>query len=826
MKRAGIIMAGSMLVAALQAAPADFGREVLPILSDHCFKCHGPDEKARKGKLRLDTKEGALRTEKPVLIAGKSSRSELIRRITSKDPDVMMPPPESKLKLAPAQIAAIKSWVDAGAAWSKHWAFEPPQRAALPAVKNTKWPRNEIDRFILARLELEGLQPSLEADKVTLLRRVSLDLTGLPPSQLELAAFLKDPSPAAYESAVDRMLASPRYGERMAWDWLDAARYADSNGYQGDGDRTMWPWRDWVVRSLNHNLPYNQFTLEQLAGDLLPNATDEQRLATGFNRNHMINGEGGRIAEENRIEYIFDQTETLGTIWLGMTFTCTRCHDHKFDPITQRDYFSLFAFFNNTPVTGGGGDPQGAPNLIVQTEADQLRRAELQQRFDSEVAKLTELEMKRFPREEKQTAADSTAAKELPEAVRKTLARAAAQRDAKSLDELVTQFEKPAPEYGVALKSLKAAIEARNGFEKSIPKVMVMAEMGKPRETRIFERGVYTKPTELVNSATPASLPAMSTNAPRNRLGLANWLLEPQHPLTARVTVNRHWQLFFGNGLVKTSEDFGVQGEKPSHPELLDWLAAEFVSTGWNVKTLHKRIVTSAAYRQSSKFKPALQERDPENRLIARAPRFRLPSWMIRDQALFVSGLLVERIGGPPVKSYQPEGIWAEATFGNKQYQQDHGESLYRRSLYTFWRRIVGPTIFFDVAKRQTCAVRTGRTNTPLHALITLNDVTYIEASRAMAQRVLREAGTDDAARISFAFQLATSRAPKLDEREVLLKRLDVLRREYLRDAASAKSLLAVGESKRDETLNPADHAAFTVICNLILNLDEVITHE
>ena len=364
-----------MLVAALQAAPADFGREVLPILSDHCFKCHGPDEKARKGKLRLDTKEGALRTEKPVLIAGKSSRSELIRRITSKDPDVMMPPPESKLKLAPAQIAAIKSWVDAGAAWSKHWAFEPPQRAALPAVKNTKWPRNEIDRFILARLELEGLQPSLEADNVTLLRRVSLDLTGLPPSQLELAAFLKDPSPAAYESAVDRMLASPRYGERMAWDWLDAARYADSNGYQGDGDRTMWPWRDWVVRSLNHNLPYNQFTLEQLAGDLLPNATDEQRLATGFNRNHMINGEGGRIAEENRIEYIFDQTETLGTIWLGMTFTCTRCHDHKFDPITQRDYFSLFAFFNNTPVTGGGGDPQGAPNLIVQTEADQLRRA-------------------------------------------------------------------------------------------------------------------------------------------------------------------------------------------------------------------------------------------------------------------------------------------------------------------------------------------------------------------------------------------------------------------------------------------------------------------
>ena len=826
MKRAGIIMAGSMLVAALQAAPADFGREVLPILSDHCFKCHGPDEKARKGKLRLDTKEGALRTEKPVLIAGKSSRSELIRRITSKDPDVMMPPPESKLKLAPAQIAAIKSWVDAGAAWSKHWAFEPPKRAALPAVKNTKWPRNEIDRFILARLEFEGLQPSLEADKVTLLRRVSLDLTGLPPSQVELAAFLKDPSPAAYESAVDRMLASPRYGERMAWDWLDAARYADSNGYQGDGDRTMWPWRDWVVRSLNHNLPYNQFTLEQLAGDLLPNATDEQRLATGFNRNHMINGEGGRIAEENRIEYIFDQTETLGTIWLGMTFTCTRCHDHKFDPITQRDYFSLFAFFNNTPVTGGGGDPQGAPNLIVQTVADQLRRAELRQRFDSEVAKLTELEMKRFPREEKQTAADSTAAKELPEAIRKTLARAAAQRDAKSLDELVTQFEKPAPEYGVALKSLKAAIEARNGFEKSIPKVMVMAEMGKPRETRIFERGVYTKPTELVNSATPASLPAMSTNAPRNRLGLANWLLEPQHPLTARVTVNRHWQLFFGNGLVKTSEDFGVQGEKPSHPELLDWLAAEFVSTGWNVKTLHKRIVTSAAYRQSSKFKPALQERDPENRLIARAPRFRLPSWMIRDQALFVSGLLVERIGGPPVKPYQPEGIWAEATFGNKQYQQDHGESLYRRSLYTFWRRIVGPTIFFDVAKRQTCAVRTGRTNTPLHALITLNDVTYIEASRAMAQRVLREAGTDDAARISFAFQLATSRAPKLDEREVLLKRLDVLRREYLRDAASAKSLLAVGESKRDETLNPADHAAFTVICNLILNLDEVITHE
>ena len=825
MTRPGIILVGTLLAGALQAAPANFGREVLPILSDHCFKCHGPDEKARKGKLRLDTQAGALRLEKPVVVPGKSSKSELVRRITSRDPDVTMPPPESNLKLTPAQISTLKTWVDGGAAWGKHWAFEPPQASALPKLKNAAWPRNSIDSFILARLESEGLTPSPEADKTTLLRRVSLDLTGLPPTPAEVAAFLKDTSAKAYETVVDRLLASPRYGERMAWDWLDAARYADSNGYQGDGDRTMWPWRDWVVRQLNQNQPYDQFTLEQLAGDLLPDATDEQRLATGFNRNHMINGEGGRIAEENRIEYIFDQTETLGTVWLGITFTCTRCHDHKFDAVTQRDYFSLFAFFNNTPVTGGGGDPQGAPNLVVQTEKDKLRRTELGQQLKTAATILTEMEKTLFPHEENKTAADSDAAKELPDAVKKILARAAGQRDAKSLDELIKQFEKPKPEYAVGLKSFKAAIDARDGLEKTLPKVMVMQDMATPRETRMFERGVYTRPTEVVNAATPASLPPMPAAAPRNRLGLARWLLDRQHPLTARVTVNRHWQLFFGNGLVKTTEDFGVQGEKPSHPELLDWLATELISSGWNVKSLHRQIVMSAAYRQSSKVTPALQERDPENRLLARAPRHRLPSWMIRDQALFVSGLLVERVGGPPVKPYQPEGIWAEATFGSKQYQQDHGEALYRRSLYTFWRRIIGPTIFFDVAKRQTCAVRTGRTNTPLHALITLNDVTYVEASRVMAERVLREGG-NDAARIRFAFQLAAARAPNAAESEVLGKRLDSLRREYQRDEAAAKTLLAVGESKRDEKLNVAEHAAFTVVCNLILNLDEVITRE
>ena len=751
---------------ALNAAP-DFSREVQPILSDNCFKCHGPDANARKAKLRLDRIEGALRKKDPIIIPGKSAESELISRIFSSDPDEHMPPAESKLNLTAAQKATLKAWVDAGAKWGKHWAYESPRQPALPKVKNAKWPRNEIDRFILARLEREGLKPSPEAKKITWLRRVSLDLTGLPPTPKEVDAFLKSSTEnlkSSFEKVVDRLLASPRYGERMAWDWLEAARYADSNGYQGDRERTMWPWRDWVVRAFNANKPYSDFTVEQIAGDLLPNATEEQVLATGFNRNHMINGEGGRIAAENRVEYVFDQTETVGTVWMGLTFTCCRCHDHKFDPLTQRDYYSLFSFFNNTPVNGGGGDPATAPNISVGTPLQKKEIADLE---------------------------------------KKILA------------------------LGKEQESGRAAAKKRiTAIRKSFPKVMVMRD-GKPRQTKVLTRGVYNQPSDVVvTSNTPESLPTFPEGAPKNRLGLAVWLVDEQHPLTARVTVNRIWQQFFGTGLVKTAENFGVQGEKPSHPELLDWLAREFIKSDWDVKAMHKRIVLSATYRQTSRVSPALRERDPGNRLLARMTRQRLPSWMIRDQALFVSGLLVEKQGGPPVKPYQPIGVWAEATFGKKKYTQDKGEAVHRRSLYTFWRRIIGPTMFFDESKRQTCEVRRARTNTPLHALIILNDTTYIEAARALAQRALKEADANDTARVTHAFRLATARPPKPSERAVLLQRIEQLRAKYANTPDAAKALLTVGEFKRDEKLNATDHAAYTVLCNLILNLDEVITRE
>ena len=748
------------------AAP-DFSREVLPILSDNCFKCHGPDANARKAKLRLDRIEGALRKKDPIIIPGKSAESELISRIFSSDPDERMPPAESKLNLTAAQKATLKAWVDAGAKWGKHWAYEPPRRPASPKVKNAKWLRNEIDRFILARLEREGLKPSPEADKITWLRRVSLALNGLPPTPKEVDAFLKSSNEnpkSSFEKVVDRLLASPRYGERMAWDWLEAARYADSNGYQGDRERTMWPWRDWVVRAFNANKPYSDFTVEQIAGDLLPNATEEQVLATGFNRNHMINGEGGRIAAENRVEYVFDQTETVGTVWMGLTFTCCRCHDHKFDPLTQRDYYSLFSFFNNTPVNGGGGDPATAPNISVGTPVQKKEIADLE---------------------------------------KKILA------------------------LGKEQETGRAAAKKRiTAIRKSFPKVMVMRD-GKPRQTKVLTRGVYNQPSDVVvTSNTPESLPAFPEGAPKNRLGLAVWLVDEQHPLTARVTVNRIWQQFFGTGLVKTAENFGVQGEKPSHPELLDWLAREFIKSDWDVKAMHKRIVLSATYRQTSRVSPALRERDPGNRLLARMTRQRLPSWMIRDQALFVSGLLVEKQGGPPVKPYQPAGVWAEATFGKKKYTRDKGEAVHRRSLYTFWRRIIGPTMFFDESKRQICEVRRARTNTPLHALIILNDTTYIEAARALAQRALKEADANDPARVTHAFRLATARPPKPAERAILLQRLNQLRATYAKDNATTTALLTIGEIKRDEKLNPTDHAAYTVLCNLILNLDEVITLE
>jgi len=832
-----LALAGSR--AATPDAPS-FSRDILPILSDHCFACHGPDEHARKGGLRLDTREGALApgdSGAGAVVPGNSGSSEVIRRIHTTDADDQMPPAKVNKPLSTEQISLLTGWIDAGAVWGRHWAYEPPLRPTIPRIAfvttasdpaDSKAAAHVIDAFIDQRLHREGFSPAPEASAETLVRRVTLDLTGLPPTPTEMDAYLADSLPGAWERLVDRLLASPRYGERMAWEWLEASRYADSNGYQGDSDRTMWPWRDWVVDALNRNLPFDTFSLWQIAGDLLPDATFEQRLATGFVRNHMINGEGGRIPEENRIDYLFDQTETVGTLWLGATLNCTRCHNHKFDPLTQRDYFGLLAYFNRTAVDGSGGDPQSRPTLEVPTPEQTSRRMVAEAQLERVIAVTDVFEAQKFSRESAKPPSDSSAARDLPKEILDLLKSTPKARDPGRLEKLAAHWKPTDPAYAEVLESQRQALADRDAAVRAIPRVMIMEDVAAPRDTFVLSRGLYTQPGAKVTATLPAALSPvpMPPDAPTNRLTLARWLFTREHPLTARVTVNRYWQTFFGVGLVKTTEDFGVQGDKPSHPELLDWLATEFMESGWNIKHLHRLIVTSRTYRRSSQIDPAQRDRDPDNRLLARGPRFRMPSWMIRDTALAVSGLLSESRGGPPVKPYQPAGVWEEATFGNKRYSRDQGTALYRRSLYVFWRRIVGPTMFFDVANRQTCTVRTPRTNVPLHALLTLNDDTYVEAARALAQRVLIEAPSLTHHRLHYASRLVLGRLLSDPEVRILSDGLDRHQTHFKGDPAAAQHWLAHGESARDEHLDLAEHAAWATICSTLLNLDESLSRE
>ncbi|MDP6445117.1 MAG: DUF1549 domain-containing protein, partial [Pirellulaceae bacterium] len=663
-----IALAGLTLCGAtVSAAEVDFSRDVLPILSDHCFQCHGPDEAKREAELRLDTETGALRKDDPVIIPGKVAESELMKRVLSDDPDEQMPPADAKRRLTGKQQEILKQWIAGGADWQRHWAFVKPVRTQPPAVDDA-WPRSAIDRFVFDRLRREGVKPQAEANRRALIRRVTLDLTGLPPTADEVGDFLEDKEDGAFERVVDRLLKSPHYGERMAWDWLAIARYADTNGYQGDRTRTMWPWRDWVVAAFNSNMPYDQFTIEQLAGDLLPDPTMAQRIATGFHRNHMINGEGGRIPEENRVEYIFDQVETTATTWLGLTMTCVRCHDHKYDPIVLDDYYGIFAVFNNTPVNGGGGDGQTAPVVQYFSDADRQRQTELRESVGRLGKELDEVEQSFFPRPEGKNAAESEKAAELADAIKSELKKPAANRDHRRLGELIKVYKDASPDYAKLVQQLKAAMEQRDSLNAKAPRVMVMQE-AKARETFVLTRGAYDKKGRQVKAALIGSLHAPPADQPINRLALARWIVDAENPLTARVTVNRFWQMFFGSGLVRSPEDFGVQGRKPSHPRLLDWLAVDFVESGWDAK----RLVNSATYRQSTKAGSQAYADDPGNRLLARGPRHRLPSWMIRDQALAISGLLNREMGGPSVNSYQPAGVWAEATFGKIKYQRDSG---------------------------------------------------------------------------------------------------------------------------------------------------------
>jgi len=795
----------------------DFARDVLPILSDNCVQCHGPDpNKGRKGDLRLDDETEAKRDRKGhrVIVEGNADASELWRRLVTEDPEERMPPVKLNRNLTDKQRETVRAWIAAGAKWGRHWAFEPVER---PASGSTK--EHPLDVFIEKRLASEGMAPMPQASRETLIRRLTLDLTGLPATPAETAAFLADDRPGAWERLVNRVLSSPAFGERMAWDWLEAARYADSNGYQGDLDRTMWPWRDWVVRAFNENMPYDQFTIWQLAGDLMPSPSREQILATAFNRNHMINGEGGRIAEENRVDYVMDMTETMGTVWLGLTLNCCRCHDHKFDPITQQEYYQFTAFFNQTPVTGAGGSPQTAPNQPWSTPALDAALAQTLITLDSATSALRQEESTTWP-------AGSEAAKSLPGPVLGALAKGITLRTKEDWESLATNFAASQPQWVRLQKEWIAKRDARDRANAAIPRVMVMADQGTPRPTYLLDHGLYDQPRAPVIAATPTALPPLQTAGPANRLALAQWLVRRDHPLTARVTVNRFWQMLFGIGLVKTVEDFGLQAETPFQPEVLDWLAAEFMETGWDVKHLLRTIVTSEAYQRSSVIgSPQVHERDPENRLLARGPRFRMPSWMIRDQALAAAGLLRPFPGGPGVNGYQPPGIWEEATFGNRKYAIGTGDDLHQRSLYTFWRRIVGPTLFFDSAKRQVCQVKPLRTNTPMQALTILNDVTFVEAARALAQRLLKEDATDEQ-RFDHAASLLWSRPPAPAELAVWHRALARAEATFAQDPGAAERLLAQGESPRDPAIGATRHAAWTTLCLTLLNLDETLTKE
>ncbi|SMD45285.1 Planctomycete cytochrome C [Aquiflexum balticum DSM 16537] len=727
---------------------------IRPILSDKCFACHGPDANKQEAGLRLDVPETAFAAMKEspgkfAIIPNDIDGSELYHRIVSTDPNELMPPPESNLSLTQEEIGLIKKWIEQGAQYEPHWAFVSPKKAALPKVKDEEWTRNEIDYFTLAKMNKLGLDPNDQAEKHELLKRVSLDLTGLPPTPEMISAFEKDNSPEAYEKALDKIMNLPTFGEKMAVLWMDISRYSDSYGYQDDNIRTQWPYRDWVIHAFNKNIPYDQFITWQLAGDMLPNATKEQILATAFNRNHKYTEEGGVIPEEYRVEYVLDKSNTFSKGILGITMECAQCHDHKYDPISQQNFYEMFAFFNNTPEKGYEGDvsqskPAKTPILWIERE---------------------------------------------------------------DINELLTFI---------------------NHQDTSKLMVSVMEELDTLRTTYILNRGLYDARTTPVSPGTPESIFSFPDNLPKNRLGLAQWTVDKNNPLTARVFVNLMWQEIFGIGIVKSTGDFGMQGDLPSHPELLDWLAVDFMENDWDIKRLLKKIMTSATYMQSSKVTKKHLNTDPDNVYLARSPRLRLPAENIRDLVLASSGLLVPEIGGPSVKPYQPEGLWEAATSGRgelKTYKQDQGEKLYRRGLYTFIKLTSPPPmpIIFDGSNRDQCEVNRGRTNTPLQALVMMNDPLVMEASRVLASQ-LTEKESDPETAIEEAFKRILCRAPNPKEMEILSGYFEDELSRFSKDQESADALLRMGEYPiKEEKITP-DTAAMMQVILAMYNLEEAIT--
>jgi hypothetical protein len=1031
-------------------AKVGYRHDVLPILSDRCFKCHGPDSASRQAGLRLDRLDAAtaeLDSGAKAIVPGDTAKSAVIERIMSTDADTMMPPPDSGKVLSDAEKALLRKWIEQGAKYEKHWAFVAPDRPAVPAVKRQDLVANPIDSFVVARLEADEMEPSPRASKERLIRRLYFDFIGLPPSLPEIDAFLADKSPDAYERVVERLMKSPHYGECMATDWLDGARFADSNGYQNDFSRDMSPWRDWVIAAFNKHMRYDEFVLEQIAGDLLPNPTLEQRIATGFNRNHRTVTEAGSIEDEWFVENVVDRVETMGTVMLGLTVGCARCHDHKFDPVSQKEFYQLFAFFGNVNEKGVYTETRGnvPPMVKALTGESQQKLAE----FDAKIAALNKQlgEQMVSIEPQRQLWLDSVAGvpaetEPVPAieiglqknaAARVAVTNADIQPDAKSAvpefkPELIGEtaafdgkqhldyrgFEFPKPDrpfswavwvkpsgdgailskmdpgktyrgcdllltndgkvemhivakwpgnallvrtarplprdewshivatydgsskaagitlyvnggkqdvtveadtlrstfasrqpfrigsrtndtllhaavsdvrlfqHALTANDAKAVLQGslrrglkdirlkelsdahrnqfdrmlvanstdpfaakivetrklvesvqveRGKYEAAIPNAMVMEELKKPRDTFVLQRGRYDQPdkAQKVLPEVPGVLPGLPADAPRNRLGLARWLISPENPLTARVVVNRLWQHHFGMGLVKTSDNFGVQSEPPSHPELLDWLATELIQSGWDLQHIQRLIVTSNTYQQRSEAAADMYHRDPDNRLLARGPRYRLPAEAMRDNALAVSGLLADKIGGGSVMPYQPAGLWEELAGGaHDDYVQAHGEDLYRRSLYTFRKRTVPhPSMAtFDAPSWETCQVKRAKTNTPLQALALLNDVTYMEAARRFAERMLTEGGNSVDSQIAFAFRLATSRAPTAKELAVLRGSLQKYTERFRQSPASAEQFLSQGEAPRDKSLDVVDLAARTAMASVLLNMDEAISKD
>ena len=805
----------AMVAGAADAAPVDYLREVKPLLAEQCYKCHGASQ--QKGDLRMDTAAFTRKGGKsgPGFILGKSSGSLLIRLIEGSHDDIERMP-YKKPPLAPSQIALLKAWIDQGAAApadekpesAKHWAFIAPERRAEPVVAQVAWPRNAIDRFILARLEKQGLKPSPEADRVTLIRRLSLDLVGLPPSPAEVDTFVNDRSPNAYEKLIERLLASPHYGERWGRVWLDVARYADSNGYSIDAPRSIWKYRDWIIGSLNRDLPYDQFVIEQLAGDLLPNATLEQRIATGFHRNTQINQEGGIDREQFRIESIFDRVATTSTAFLGLTVGCAQCHDHKFDPITQREYYQMFAFFNNADE----------PELSVASPEEVAKANDTDAKVAAYIATLPTKDaaiLEKVSNWENSLTPVQRQAQSEP--VRVAFDTPLAQRKETHRQLLLAAFVEQAPEN----KKHQAAITKLRAAKPKITTTMVMQERAKPRETVLFIKGDFTRRGELVSPNTPAILQAMprSTNA-TTRLDLARWIVSPQNPLAARVIVNRVWQQYFGKGLVETENDFGTQGLSPSHPELLDWLATELMAQKWSLKSLHRLIANSATYRQTSRVRPDLAAVDANNKLLARQARLRLDAELVRDTMLTASGLLNPTVGGPSVNPPQPDGVMALGQV-RRTWTVSSGNDRYRRGMYTFFFRATPhPALaVFDAPDAFSTCTRRIRSNTPLQALTLLNDQAFVEFAQALAARVLKEAPKDESKRIEHAFRLCLSRKPSRVEVKRLSDLLAAQTKHFTTAPEEAKAL--AGQANSD-----AERAAWIIAARVLLNLDETITRE